>query len=49
MIIEQNIALITGSVISAVLIAAGEWFFHKYMAHNVFENDRVKETHSPNL
>ncbi|MDN4524991.1 YndM family protein [Fictibacillus fluitans] len=49
LIIEPNIPLITGSIISAVLIAAGEWFFHKYMARNVFENDHVKEAHSPNL
>lgn len=33
---------ITNSIVSAVVVAIGEWFFHKYMARSVFP-DRDRE------
>ena len=39
--------LITAAIISAVVIGAGEWFFHKYLDRNVFpeKHNRTTTTH----
>ncbi|ASN06011.1 YndM family protein [Virgibacillus necropolis] len=42
-IIEENIPIIMASLISAVVIAAGEMFFHMYMERNVLEETNQRE------
>ncbi|RIW28457.1 DUF2512 family protein [Bacillus salacetis] len=36
---DQNVVL--ASLVSAVVLAAGEWFFHKYLDHSVFNENRL--------
>ncbi|MDN7243434.1 YndM family protein [Planococcus sp. N028] len=35
-LIGNNPDIVTASIISAIVIGAGEWFFHKYLDRNVF-------------
>ncbi|MEN8698165.1 YndM family protein [Bacillus infantis] len=35
-LVANDSDIITASIISAVVIAAGEWFFHKYLDSHVF-------------
>jgi hypothetical protein len=35
---DQNVVL--ASLISAIVLAAGEWFFHKYLDNSVFNENR---------
>lgn len=35
-IIDHPVHLVAASLISAIVIAAGEWFFHKYLDRNIF-------------
>lgn len=37
-ILEASIPMVTGVLTSAVLIAFGEWFFHKYLSGRVIDN-----------
>lgn len=36
--------IIQGSIISAIVIALGEWFFHKYLDKHVFNTDNYGHT-----
>ncbi|MCM3789541.1 YndM family protein [Domibacillus indicus] len=37
----NNGDVLTASLISAIAIAAGEWFFHKYLDRHVFDEKRT--------
>lgn len=39
---EHNVIL--ASLISAIVLAAGEWFFHKYLDNQIFNNGRSYHT-----
>ncbi|WP_409252887.1 DUF2512 family protein [Bacillus sp. SCS-153A] len=39
---EQNVIL--SSLISAIVLAAGEWFFHKYLDNEIFNDGRSYHT-----
>ncbi|WP_309247222.1 DUF2512 family protein [Priestia aryabhattai] len=36
--------IIQGSIVSAIIIALGEWFFHKYLDKHVFNIDNYGHT-----
>ncbi len=41
---ENNSTIIQGSIVSAIIIAAGEWFFHKYLDKHVLNTDNYRHT-----
>ncbi|RDZ11295.1 hypothetical protein C3744_21890 [Priestia megaterium] len=40
----NTITVIQASVVSAIVIAVGEWFFHKYLDKHVLKTDNYKHT-----
>ncbi|QHJ70087.1 YndM family protein [Planococcus halotolerans] len=45
-LLEETPDLIQASIISALVIGAGEWFFHKYLDKNVFPEKHNHATHN---
>lgn len=43
--IEAVIPIVTASFISALLISTGEWFFHNYLEHQLFQHN-TKNDHT---
>ena len=41
---ENTGMIIQGSIVSAIVIAIGEWFFHKYLDKHVLNTDNDKHT-----
>jgi Kef-type K+ transport system membrane component KefB len=41
---ENNSTIIQGSIVSAIVIAIGEWFFHKYLDKHVLNTDNYRDT-----
>jgi hypothetical protein len=40
----NTIPVIQATVVSAIVIAVGEWFFHKYLDKNVLNTNNYKNT-----